>query len=145
MILIGNANLRCFCPQITSLLLLALKQPPEALAQFEAHVRLFRRLPFEGLPGLLASHHAWLCRCAVCLLIWARLLLLVVVLLARCASVTDLDTSARLCVAHIKSNGSSCRRQHMVMAELLMSCGADLAQLKVSQAIHYLLPIECRF
>ena len=54
----------CSCLQITSLLLLALKQLPAALAQFEAHVRLFRRVPFEGLPGLLASHHAWLCRCA---------------------------------------------------------------------------------
>ncbi len=48
--------------QGVSLLLLALKQLPEAVAQFEAHLRLFRRLPFTPAPGLLASHHAWLSR-----------------------------------------------------------------------------------
>ena len=98
-----NANLRCLCLQITSLLLLALKQLPQALAQFEAHVRLFRRLPFEGLPGLLASHHAWLCRCAVLLLTWPHLLQPMVVLLAQCASDTVLDTSALLGITHFET------------------------------------------
>lgn len=31
----------------------------------------------------------------------------------------------------------------MVMAELLMSCGADLAQLKVGHAARYLLLVNC--
>ncbi|PRW58338.1 hypothetical protein C2E21_2711 [Chlorella sorokiniana] len=48
--------------KLVSLLLLALKQVPEALAQFDTHIRLFRRVPFEAPPGLAASHHAWLCR-----------------------------------------------------------------------------------
>lgn len=49
--------------QVASLLLLALRQPSESLTQFEAHLRLLRRLPFEATPGLQASHQAWLCRC----------------------------------------------------------------------------------
>lgn len=80
------AEIRAVAEQVhvkaVSLLLLVLKQPTEAVAQFEMHLRLFRRLPFQAPPGLLASHHAWL------------------------------------------------SRQYMVMAELLMSCGADLAALK---------------
>jgi hypothetical protein len=50
---------------VASLLLLALRQPSEALAQFEAHLRLLRRVPFEAPPGLQASHNAWLCRCVL--------------------------------------------------------------------------------
>lgn len=38
-------------PQITSLLLLALKQVPEALAQYEAHARLLRCATARAAPG----------------------------------------------------------------------------------------------
>ena len=52
-------------PQLVSVLLLALKQGEEAVAQLERHLRLLRRpaLPDNLMPpGLLGSHHGWVCR-----------------------------------------------------------------------------------
>eukprot|EP00887_Chlorella_sp_A99_P005191 scaffold1.g5191.t1 len=86
--------------KILSLLLLALKQLPEACAQarrrpctaslrlllsachFDTHMRTFRQAPPEPLPGMVGNHHGWLCR------------------------------------------------QHCVFAELLASSGADLSSLR---------------
>ena len=55
-------------PQLVSVLLLALKQGQEALAQLDRHLKAFRR-PFVSFfaaadmpAGLLGSHHAWVCR-----------------------------------------------------------------------------------
>lgn len=49
--------------QLVSVLLLALKHGEEAVAQLERHLRTFKRPPADMPPGLLGSHHAWVCRC----------------------------------------------------------------------------------
>lgn len=46
-------------PQIVSLLLLAVKQVPEALAQFDSHLRLFR----QGSCNMGAA--LWRCMCGL--------------------------------------------------------------------------------
>ena len=50
-------------PQLMSLLALALRAAPEAAAQLEAHLRLFRHAPLAAPPPAVRSAHAgWLSR-----------------------------------------------------------------------------------
>ena len=49
--------------QLMSLLALALRTAPEAAAQLEAHLRLFRRAPLAApAPAVRAAHAGWLSR-----------------------------------------------------------------------------------
>lgn len=120
-------------PQIASLLLLAMKQLPEALVQFDAHVKLFRWLKEPG--------RSLKCRVGHGLVGWQGLVHARAGGCLRCSLVPPAPPSSRRPRRRVPfeappglaaSHHAWLCRQYMVLAELLVSSGhGALDQLKV--------------